>query len=93
MKVHLIAGIFFGAILASSAAQAVSTDKTKSDSERAKAYLAAVEVIQEQYASYGLDVTREALISLTAYYYPEFAARQNRVTQKSTGKAPLTGGN
>lgn len=84
MKAHLIAGIFLGGILAASAAQAGSPDQTKSARERATAYLAAVEVIQKQYAGYDLDVTREALIRVSAHHYPEFAAQQGWVARKGT---------
>jgi hypothetical protein len=92
MKVNLIAGIFFTGILASSAAQAASTDEAKSASDRAKAYLSAVEVIQKQYAGYGLDVTREALIRVSAYHYPDFAAQQDRVAHNVADKVSLAAG-
>lgn len=91
MKAHLIAFILFTGILASSAAQAVSTDEMKSANDRAKAYLAAVEVIQKQYAAYGLDVTREALIRVSAYHYPEFAAQQDQGAHNGIDNVSLAG--
>ena len=82
MKAHILASIIFIGILASSAAQAGSNAEAKSGHDKAKAYLAAVEVIQQQYAGYGLDVVREALVRLSAYHYPEYAAEQIKVAQK-----------
>lgn len=82
MKTRILASIITASILASSAAQAGSVAETKSANDKAKTYLAAAEEIQKQYAAYGTDVTREALIRLSAYYYPGFAAQQNKIAQK-----------
>ena len=89
MKTHILASILFTGILASSVAQAGSTAETKSVNNKAKTYLAAAEEIQKQYAGYGLDVTREALIRLSAYTYPDFAAQQTQIAQKNKDKAYL----
>ena len=87
MKTNIFAGIIFAGILASSVAQASTAAKTKSVNEADKAYLAATEEIQKQYAGYGVGITREALVRLSAYYYPDFAAQQTQVAQKCTDHA------
>ena len=89
MKTRILASLIFTGILASSAAQAESVAETKSVNDKANTYLTAAEEIQKQYASYGLDVTREALIRLSANTYPEFAAQQNQAAQKDTDNAYL----
>ena len=89
MKTHILASIIFTGILASSAAQAGSIDEAKSINDKAKTYLAAAEEIQKQYAGYGQNVTREALIRLSDYHYPGFAAQQAQVAQEDKDKAYL----
>ena len=91
MNTRIIASVIFTAILASSAAQASpSVSGKRSVDDNAKAYLLAAEEIQKQYAGYSLDITREALIRLSAYHYPEFAAQQSQFAQNDFDKAYLT---
>ncbi len=76
MKTHLFAVILFTGILGFSLAHGGSSVKTQATDERAQEYLAAVDTVMNQYAGYSLDIQREALIRLSAYHYPEYAADQ-----------------
>ncbi len=76
MKVHLIAAVLFTTILGISLAHGGSHVKTQATDERAQEYLAAVDTVMNQYAGYSLDIQREALIRVSAYHYPEYAADQ-----------------
>ncbi len=76
MKAHLIAAVLFTTILGISLAHGGSHMETQATDERAQEYLAAVDTVLNQYADYGLDVQREALIRVSAYHYPEYAAEQ-----------------
>ena len=83
MKAQFIAVILFTGILGYSLAQGGSSMEAQAVDERAAGYFAAIDTVLTQYAEYGLDVQREALIRGSAYHYPEAAAEQILAQMKS----------